>query len=218
MPEPTLKELIQRRDHVGNDLDRVLDERDQVRTHKHVVKDRDPKTEQREAFLEEREKKLRGEERDLTKRIKALRERDEKLIKKIARKRREKKEARKIQFSPGYPHWGGSEDIIEREVLPVAAGRFAVTSRKRPSNHPLSVSNPGSDHNEANTTASAVDFGTYQGAGLAQDIARALGISGYQTHTYTGYYIERGGRTFRVQILWGVPGHDNHVHAGLRAV
>jgi hypothetical protein len=67
-----------------------------------------------------------------------------------------------------------------------------------------------------NTTAYAVDLGTFSGANLAHAIANALGISGYSTGNYNGYYITRCSKRFRVQILWAVSGHYNHVHVGVR--
>lgn len=113
--------------------------------------------------------------------------------------------------------WGGGRRIINEEVIPVAQ-RFgvAVTSRKRAANDPLSISNPSSDHNKANTNADAVDLGTFSGADLAHAIARALGIKGYSVGNFNSYFIERHGVTYRVQILWAVEGHYDHVHVGIR--
>jgi hypothetical protein len=115
--------------------------------------------------------------------------------------------------NPGAPDWSGGASICEREVVPVSlkAG-VPVTSRKRTS----TLGNPSSDHYVGNTTAYAVDLGTFNGAGLAHDIARELGISGYSTGNYNGYYISRCSYRFRVQILWAVSGHYNHVHCGVR--
>jgi hypothetical protein len=91
-----------------------------------------------------------------------------------------------------------------------------ISSRKRPSSHPLSEQNPSSDHNEANENAYAIDFATFNGSRLAHAIARKLGISNYSTGNFAGYTVQRGGATFRVQILWAVAGHFNHVHLGVR--
>jgi hypothetical protein len=114
--------------------------------------------------------------------------------------------------------WGGCKSIIDREVVPVAKRKgVPITSRKRSASHPLSISNPSSDHNAANTNAYAVDFGTYSGSELAHAIARKLGIQGYANGSYTGHYITRSGKQFRVQILWAVPGHFDHVHVGIRS-
>ncbi len=114
--------------------------------------------------------------------------------------------------------WGGTRSIAVNEVIPVAR-RFGVpvTSRKRSANHPLSIANPSSDHNAANQNAYAVDFGTHSGSDLAHAIAKKLGISGYADGSYTGHYITRSGRQFRVQILWAVPGHFDHVHVGIKS-
>lgn len=115
--------------------------------------------------------------------------------------------------------WGGSRRIINEEVLPVAKRHSVpVTSRKRSASDPLSISNPGSDHNKANTTADAADLGTYNGSELARAIARSLGITSYTTGNYNSYYIVRRGITYRVQILWAVKGHFDHVHVGIKRV
>jgi hypothetical protein len=127
--------------------------------------------------------------------------------------------ARYISRHPesGTGPWGGSKSIIENEVLPVAR-RYGipVTSRKRAATDPLTIANPSSDHSVLSTESYAADLGTYDGSALAYAIAHALGISGYSTGNYTGHYITRAGKTFRVQILWAVEGHFDHVHVGIR--
>ena len=113
--------------------------------------------------------------------------------------------------------WAGTKSIVENEVVPVAKRYGApITSRKRSINDPLTIANPGSDHSASSTEAYAIDFGTYEGSPLAYAIAHALGISGYSTGNYTGHHIERAGRSFRVQILWAVDGHYDHVHVGIK--
>lgn len=113
--------------------------------------------------------------------------------------------------------WAGTKSIAVNEVIPVAKRHgVPVTSRKRSATHPLSIANPSSDHNAANEDAYAVDFGTYAGSDLAHAIARKLGISGYSDGSYDGHYITRAGATFRVQILWAVEGHFDHVHVGIK--
>ena len=132
------------------------------------------------------------------------------------RKLIEKAKAR-LRRSSGRGPWGGSQSIIDLEVIPVAEKYgLPVTSLKRAATHPLSVANPSSDHNEANTTAYAADFGTFDGAPAGYAIAKALGIRGWAPGSYTGHFIERSGRVFRVQILWGVAGHHDHLHVGIR--
>jgi hypothetical protein len=217
----SIKELVKRREEVGNDLDRKLDARDRVRHNKARAKRKEEKADnaKRERELEQRIRELVKNERALTQRIKDLRERKEHLIAKIIRRRKERRERNKINLSYGAPHWGGSEDVLDKYVDPVAR-RFGLplTSAKRSATDPLTISNPGSDHSVLATGASAHDFGTFTGANFAFAVAKALGISGYSTGNYNGYYIERGGATFRVQILWAVEGHYNHVHVGVRRV
>jgi hypothetical protein len=127
----------------------------------------------------------------------------------------EKAKLRQPKSGTGKLH--GTRAIINNEVIPVAKKYGApVTSRKRAATHPLSRANPGSDHNAAVKTADAVDFGTYSGDGLARAIARNLGISNYTTGNYSAYYIKRNARSYRVQILWAVSGHYDHVHVGVK--
>lgn len=117
------------------------------------------------------------------------------------------------------PAWGGSQGAAEW-ILQKASQKGSVppiSSRKRAANHYLSLSNPGSDHNERNTTAYAIDFATYDGAGFALRLADSIGWSNYRTGNYESYYWNApDGNRYRVQILWGVEGHWNHVHLGVR--
>ena len=123
----------------------------------------------------------------------------------------------RLRRQSGRGAYAGSKSIIDLEVIPVAT-RFGapVTSLKRAADHPLSLANPSSDHNEVNTTAYAADFGTIDGAPIGYAVAKALGIQGWAPGSYTGFYIERAGAMFRVQILWAVPGHFDHLHVGVR--
>jgi hypothetical protein len=121
--------------------------------------------------------------------------------------------------SGGTPHWGGSASIIEQEVVPICTRHGAtIVSRKRAANSSLSISNPDSDHNEANLTAYAADAGTFAGADDAEDIAAELGIVGYDPGNYNHHFIRRCGHTYRIQVLWAVQGHFDHVHVGCRLV
>lgn len=121
--------------------------------------------------------------------------------------------------APGPPRWGGSRQVMIEEVRPVA-DRFGAprTSSKRGAKHVLTLLNPGSDHSVLNLLSFADDYGTLSGGDLAHAIADALGISGYRTGTFTHYFIERRGHTYRVQILWAVSGHFDHVHVGIERV
>lgn len=113
--------------------------------------------------------------------------------------------------------WGGSKSIVVNECRPVAKRRGVPrTSSKRGVKHWATLLNPGSDHSVLALTAFADDYGTTDGAGLAHDLAAALGIQGYTTGNYNSYFIWRAGKRFRVQILWAVSGHFDHVHVGIR--
>lgn len=117
------------------------------------------------------------------------------------------------------PAWGGSRGAAEWILQKVSQKGSVppISSRKRAANHYLSLSNPGSDHNERNTTAYAIDFATYDGAGFALRLADSIGWNNYRTGNYESYYWNApDGNRYRVQILWGVEGHWNHVHLGVR--
>lgn len=121
------------------------------------------------------------------------------------------------QPKSGTGAWGGSKSIVVNECRPVAK-RLGIprTSSKRGIRHWATILNPGSDHSVLALTAFADDYGTTNGQALAHALADALGISGYSTGNYNSYYIVRAGKTFRVQILWAVEAHFDHVHVGIR--
>lgn len=124
---------------------------------------------------------------------------------------------KRLRRRSGRGPWEGTKSIIDQEVIPVAKKYGApVTSTKRAADHPLTIANPGSDHSALATNAYAADFGTWDGAPIGFAVAKELGIQGWTPGSYTGHYIERAGRVFRVQILWGVPGHHDHLHVGIR--
>lgn len=113
--------------------------------------------------------------------------------------------------------WGGSKHIMVNEVRPVAE-RFGLprTSSKRLASDPLTVLNPGSDHSVLSTKSFADDYGTFDGSAFAHAVAEELGIENYSTGNYNAYYIVRNKKTYRVQILWAVEAHFNHVHVGIK--
>lgn len=118
---------------------------------------------------------------------------------------------------PSTGAWGGSQAAGEAAVVRNASAYGVwISSRKRSRTDPLSISNPSSDHNEANTTAYAWDIATFSGESVARAIARDLGIGNWSPGNYNSYTIQRAWGTFRVQILWAVSGHYNHVHVGIR--
>lgn len=113
--------------------------------------------------------------------------------------------------------WGGSQGAAEECQRKAGLPRPPVSSRKRAANHPLSISNPDSDHNMRNRSAYAIDYATFDGCGYAKRLARAgggqtvcgaWGIGGYSTH----------GLRVRHQVIWDAPdgSHRDHVHAGYR--
>jgi hypothetical protein len=104
---------------------------------------------------------------------------------------------------------------VTNRVIDIVNGRARVTSRKRAANHPLSLSNPSSDHNCRNRCSDAVDFGIAEAHSLADEIADRLGgpsnIVDFQNFTIT-----HGGQRFNVQIIAGTHGTGPHLHVGVR--
>lgn len=117
-------------------------------------------------------------------------------------------------FAPGEPYWGGTRPIFNQLITPWLERRFGLYagSKKRTS----TLGNPGSDHYIANTTAYAIDYPTTDGAKAANAVGRLLGRSGPSVGTFSTFNIKVQGQTFRVQILWAVENHYNHVHIGIR--
>lgn len=112
--------------------------------------------------------------------------------------------------------WAGSR-AVTNEIIRIVHGRAKVTSRKRAASDPLSIINPGSDHNAANRTADAVDFATANNHALKNEISRKLGgpdiLADFGTFT-----IERNERLYRVQGIAGTHGTGPHQHWGVRRV
>lgn len=166
------------------------------------------------------------------KRIKKTRRKKKEWQAKVRALRAERKKASNIKSlslrnraTPGWSYWGGAEVIVREIVRPVASRHgLPLTSAKRDKDHPLSKSNPGSDHNTANPLAYAEDYGNSSGGNVpvaigdaaAHAIAKALGINNYKPGTYDHYHITVDGLQFRVQILWKVQGHWDHIHVGIR--
>lgn len=111
--------------------------------------------------------------------------------------------------------WQRSEGMAKYATRVAKRKGIPVTSRKRSS----TLGNPDSDHFVGNKDAYAVDLGVAGSAGtrLAKRIAKRYGIKNYKPGNYDGYYVkDNRGRKFRIQILWQVSGHYDHVHVGIR--
>lgn len=122
----------------------------------------------------------------------------------------------KVVIQSGSPHWGGSDDILRNEVVPVGEkAAIPVTSGKRTE----TFGNPGSDHHVSQIWASARDFGTANNYAFGVKVGDALGVD-YRgaADDYKAFYISRAGRTFRVQIICGTHGTGPHTHVGIELV
>lgn len=210
-----LKQLEIDRAKAGDELDELRHDLGEIRARKQRKKKRKDETEKSsiERKMERQIEKLVKKEREADREIQKLRSRRSRWAEKIAELARQIRK-REVVVSPGSPHWGGCEDIIVNEIVPVAkkAG-VAETSGKRSETY----GNPDSDHHTSQTTASARDFATDSNFSLRDKIMRKLGVKGGITD-YGAYYIRRAGRTFRVQPIAGTHGTGPHLHMGLRLV
>jgi len=135
----------------------------------------------------------------------------------LAKRREQVAEAeRVVARHSASTEFGGSRAVTD-EVIRIVDGRAPVTSRKRAANHPLSISNPGSDHSGANPLADAVDFGIAEAHGLKNEISRKLGGPA-QLVDFGEFVTRRNGHRYRVQIIAGTHGTGPHLHVGVRKV
>ena len=130
------------------------------------------------------------------------------------KKAKENAEGREFNASPGAPHWGGARDFFDAIIYPIAKeyGQSPDYDDKE-TGHAV-----GGDHDPNFTVAFAEDFPTFDGAAFANAVARKLGKASGSVGTYDFIYYKWQGYTWRVQILWAVAGHFNHVHIGARRV
>lgn len=127
------------------------------------------------------------------------------------------------QQAPRLPRGGGyagTEAIVKQLADPVAAkaGIKASNYKRTPAENAAVGGAPDSDHLTTNKRSFAADYPTTNGERLAHQLARAVGIKDFTTGNYNRYTVKIGGRQFRVQILWNVEGHHDHVHFGLEAI
>ena len=115
--------------------------------------------------------------------------------------------------------WGGSEGVADLAKQIARANGVGISSEKRNYADTIRVgSNTGSDHYTGNTNAYAVDFPVSgaRGDALARQIADAYGIPRSNLGTFNHHYVTIDGQRYRLQLLWRVEGHYDHVHLGIR--
>ncbi len=123
-----------------------------------------------------------------------------------------------IRFGKG---WGGSEGVADNAKAIARGLGIPVTSEKRNLAQTQNVgSSTASDHYTGNTEAFATDFGVSgaKGTELANKIADTYGIPRSNIGTFNGHTISVGDRKYRLQLLWKVAGHFDHVHLGIKRV
>lgn len=117
--------------------------------------------------------------------------------------------------------WGGSERVADAARSIAAQMGIPVTSTKRNLADTQRVgSSTSSDHYTGNTNAYAVDFGVSgaRGTQLARQIADRYGIPRSNIGTFNHHTVTINGQRYRLQLLWQVSGHYDHVHLGIKRV
>lgn len=133
-------------------------------------------------------------------------------VERLERKIKEQEADQGVNWSLGPQAWGGMRDFFEEVVYPIA-DRYGITYDEDDKEYGHAV---GGDHDPNVLNAFAEDFGTFSGAAFAGAVAARLGRPGGWSGTYAFIYYQWRGVTVRVQILWAVSGHFNHVHIGAR--
>jgi hypothetical protein len=109
--------------------------------------------------------------------------------------------------------WGGSKGIAYGATEGMPRG-----SQKRTTQN--TASGGVSDHWTGAKSSYAIDVPARgaQGAEFARRMAKRLGIKDYSTGNFGSYVVHgAGGKRYRVQILWNVADHYDHVHIGVKA-
>lgn len=169
----------------------------------------------------EREEALREKRAKLTRRkeiVAEMVERRDRVRDDLVAELKERQERNdSIETTPGSPHWGGSRDVMDRFVVPVYQRHgIPITSRKRAANDPLSISNPGSDHNEANVLADALDGGIANAYSVGDEVGEAVGVGSVDDYVTENFVVD--GHTYRIQVIAGTHGTGPHLHTGIARI
>lgn len=117
--------------------------------------------------------------------------------------------------------WQGTERVADAAKGIASQMGIPVTSQKRNLADTRRVgSSTASDHYTGNTNAFAVDFGVSgsRGTELARRIADQYGIPRSNIGTFNHHNVTINGERYRLQLLWQVSGHYDHVHLGIKKV
>ena len=113
--------------------------------------------------------------------------------------------------------WGGSQGVASAAIQTARRMGAPITSRKRSTRN--TASGNVSDHYVGSKNAYAVDIAARGANGdrIARAVARQYGMQN-RPGTYNNKIIKAGGKRYRVQLLWKVAGHFDHVHVGVKRV
>jgi hypothetical protein len=134
-------------------------------------------------------------------------------------RRRGSLRAVRVSVSPGDPHWGGSNDLMEQFVEPfmLKRGLRPGSGKRTPKENKAIGGDPDSLHLTTKTTGFGRDFPTFAGEDDARALATSVGFEGWQPNSFAHCTFSAGGRVWDAQILWGARiKHGDHVHVGIR--
>lgn len=197
-------DAMEHRDNAKRRVDAARERKEKAQKlgHSNVAREWDEAYERRLEILKEARKDL-DEKRDRL--IELKDERDD----------RRRKQREKFSTAPGAPAWGGSELIIQREVIPAVKSvrpNVTVTSGKRTE----TFGNPGSDHHVSQTRASARDFALTNDGTARNAVSRRL--AGRDSADYEAVFFEYEGHEYRLQGIAQTHGTGPHLHEGIELV
>lgn len=120
--------------------------------------------------------------------------------------------------APGPPSWGGAAYVFRQFIHPFMEERGLQPGAQKEDGH-----SEDGDHelDGTGTISYATDYGCADVASsteTAKAICRALGSDGSTIGTFGTFNVNIDGHVFRVQVLWHVEDHYDHIHVGLRLV
>jgi hypothetical protein len=114
-------------------------------------------------------------------------------------------------------NWAGAKEVAE-EFAALVSPPCRVSSTKR--SRVTTAAGNVSDHYEGNSTAYALDCACSLATGdsVIGKLGAALGVENFRGGRTLNVNVTRNGRRYRVQVLWRVPDHYDHIHIGAKAL
>jgi hypothetical protein len=116
-------------------------------------------------------------------------------------RRRGSLRAVRVSVSPGDPHWGGSNDLMEQFVEPfmLKRGLRPGSGKRTPKENKAIGGDPDSLHLTTKTTGFGRDFPTFAGEDDARALATSVGFEGWQPNSFAHCTFSAGGRVWDAQ-------------------